>query len=128
MLTAISTDETATPIGPYSKAIQANGLVFVSGQVGIDPATRELVEGGIGPQTERTLKNLEAVLRAAGSGLDRVVRCSVFLTSMKDFGTMNEIYGGFFTSPHPARTTVEVSKLPKDALVEIDAIATSSSR
>jgi 2-iminobutanoate/2-iminopropanoate deaminase len=123
MITAVSTSETATPIGPYSKAIKANGFIFVSGQIGLDPATREVVDGGIARQTERTLQNLAAVLKAAGSGLDKVVRCSVFLTSMSDFAGMNEVYATFFSSTPPARSTVEVSRLPKDSLVEIDAIA-----
>jgi 2-iminobutanoate/2-iminopropanoate deaminase len=123
MLTAISTSETATPIGPYAKAIKANGFIFVSGQIGLDPTTQQVVEGGIARQTERTLQNLAAVLKAAGSGLDKVVRCGVFLASMDDFAGMNEVYATFFPSTPPARSTVEVSRLPKDSLVEIDAIA-----
>lgn len=123
MLTAISTTDTATPIGPYSKGIKANGFVFVSGQVGVDPQTQQIVDGGIRAETERALRNLAAVLQAGGSGLDKVVRCGVFLKSMGDFAAMNEVYATFFGATPPTRSTVEVSRLPKDSLVEIDAIA-----
>jgi 2-iminobutanoate/2-iminopropanoate deaminase len=110
-------------IGPYSPAVRSGDLVFCSGQVAIDPATGQLLEGDIRVQTERTLKNLEAVLAAAGSGLARVVRTTVYLTDMGDFAAMNEVYARLFGETRPARTTVEVSRLPKGARVEIDAIA-----
>ena len=123
MREVIATEHAPKPIGPYSQAIQANGLIFLSGQTPLDPATQQLVTGGIAEQTERVLKNLEAVLKAAGSSLDKVVRCGVFLKDMKDFVAMNEVYGSFFRSNPPARTTVQAARLPKDSLVEIDAIA-----
>jgi 2-iminobutanoate/2-iminopropanoate deaminase len=119
----IATEHAPKPIGPYSQAIQANGLIFLSGQTPLDPATQQLVTGGIAEQTERVLKNLEAVLKAAGSSLDKVVRCGVFLKDMNDFAAMNEVYGKFFRSNPPARSTVQAARLPKDSLVEIDAIA-----
>lgn len=123
MREVIATEHAPKPIGPYSQAIQANGFIFLSGQTPLDPATQQLVTGGIAEQTERVLKNLEAVLKAAGSSLDKVVRCGVFLKDMKDFVAMNEVYGSFFRSNPPARTTVQAARLPKDSLVEIDAIA-----
>jgi 2-iminobutanoate/2-iminopropanoate deaminase len=119
----IATEHAPKPIGPYSQAIQANGLIFLSGQTPLDPATQQLVTGGIAEQTERVLKNLEAVLKAAGSSLDKVLRCGVFLKDMNDFAAMNEVYGKFFRSNPPARSTVQAARLPKDSLVEIDAIA-----
>jgi 2-iminobutanoate/2-iminopropanoate deaminase len=99
------------------------GFVFVSGQVAMDPETGQLVDGDVAAQTDHTLRNLASVLTAAGTGLEKVVRCSVFLSDMNDFARMNEVYGRYFASAAPARTTVEVSRLPKDARVEIDAIA-----
>ena len=123
MREVIATEHAPKPIGPYSQAIQANGFIFLSGQTPLDPATQQLVTGGIAEQTERVLKNLEAVLKAAGSSLDKVVRCGVFLKDMNDFAAMNEVYGSFFRSNPPARTTVQAARLPKDSLVEIDAIA-----
>jgi 2-iminobutanoate/2-iminopropanoate deaminase len=111
------------PIGPYSQAIKAGGFVFASGQIPLDPATGKLVEGDIKAQTERVLTNLSAVLAAAGSGMDRVVRTTVFLKNLSDFQAMNEVYGKFFTNDPPARTTVQVAGLAKDALLEIDVIA-----
>jgi 2-iminobutanoate/2-iminopropanoate deaminase len=119
----IRTQDAPQAIGPYSQAIRANGFVFVSGQVAIDPATQQVIEGGIAAQTDRALKNLAAILKAAGTGLEKVVRATVFLKDMGDFAAMNEIYGKFFTAAPPARSTVEVSRLPKDVLVEIDVIA-----
>jgi 2-iminobutanoate/2-iminopropanoate deaminase len=98
-------------------------LIFLSGQTPLDPATQQLVTGGIAEQTLRVLKNLEAVLKAAGSSLDKVLRCGVFLKDMNDFAAMNEVYGKFFRSNPPARSTVQAARLPKDSLVEIDAIA-----
>jgi 2-iminobutanoate/2-iminopropanoate deaminase len=123
MKEVISTTEAPASIGPFSQAIRAVGLVFVSGQVAMDPETGQLIDGDIAAQTDRTLRNLASVLAAAGSGLDKVVRCSVFLRDMDDFAKMNEVYGRYFPAAPPARTTVEVSRLPRDARVEIDAIA-----
>jgi len=119
----IATDQAPKAIGPYSQAIRAQGLIFTSGQVGLDPATAQIVDGGITAQTDRVLKNLAAVLQASGSSLEKVVRCTVFLKNIADFAAMNEIYGRHFKQSPPARSTVEVARLPKDALVEIDAIA-----
>lgn len=119
----ISTKDAPQAIGPYSQAIKANGFVFTSGQVAIDPATQQVVSGDIGAQTERVLRNLSEVLEAAGSGLGKVVRCTVFLKNMNDFAAMNQVYGKYFSSAPPARSTVEVARLPKDVLVEIDVIA-----
>jgi len=123
MRDVISTGDGPQAIGPYSQAIRANGLVFVSGQVAIDPATQQVVEGDVGVKTDRVLKNLFAILKAAGSGLEKVVRSTVFLKNMNDFSAMNQVYGRYFSSAPPARSTVEVSRLPKDVLVEIDVIA-----
>ncbi len=120
---AIATGQAPKAIGPYSQAVRANGLVFVSGQGGVDPATQQIVAGGVREQTERVMKNLDAILRAAGSGLDKVVRCGVFLKDMNDFAAMNEVYARFFPGTPPARTTIEAARLPKDLLVEIDAVA-----
>jgi 2-iminobutanoate/2-iminopropanoate deaminase len=119
----ISTKDAPQAIGPYSQAIRANGFVFVSGQVAIDPATQQVIGGDVAAQTERVLKNLAAVLQAAGSGLGKVARTTVFLKNMGDFAAMNAVYGRYFTAEPPARSTVEVSRLPKDVLVEIDVIA-----
>ena len=119
----ISTDGAPKAIGPYSQAVRSNGFVFVSGQVAIDPATQQVIQGDVAAQTERVLKNLSAILNASGSGLEKVVRATVFLKNMNDFIAMNEVYGRHFTSDPPARSTVEVARLPKDVLVEIDVIA-----
>ncbi|HEX2599434.1 MAG TPA: RidA family protein [Terriglobales bacterium] len=123
MRDVISTNEGPRAIGPYSQAIRANGFVFVSGQVSIDPVTNTLVSGDVGAQTERVLQNLSGILKAAGSSLQKVVRATVFLKNMNDFAAMNEVYGKHFPSQPPARSTVEVARLPKDVLVEIDVIA-----
>lgn len=120
---AVSTQRGAQPIGPYSPAIKAGNLVFVSGQIPINPETGELVSGGIAQQTERTLTNVASLLGAAGSGMDRVVKVGVFLRHMSDFGVMNEVYHRFLPSPHPARTTIQAARLPKDALIEVAVIA-----
>ena len=125
MREVISTKDAPQAIGPYSQAVRANGLVFVSGQVAINPATQQVVNGDVAAQTERVLKNIAAILRAADSGLEKVVRTTVFLKNMGDFAAMNEVYGRYFNSAPPARSTVEVSRLPKDVLVEIDVIALS---
>ena len=110
-------------VGPYSPAIVAGGFVWVSGQIPLDPATGRLVDGGIDEQTRRALTNVRNLLEAAGSGAAHVVRATVYLTSMNDFAAMNEVYAGFFGDNPPARVCVEVSRLPKDARVEIDAVA-----
>jgi 2-iminobutanoate/2-iminopropanoate deaminase len=123
MREVIATKDGPQAIGPYSQAIKANGFVFVSGQIALDPVTNTLVTGDVGFQTDRVLKNVSGVLRAAGSGLEKVVRSTVFLKNMGDFAAMNEVYGRFFSSAPPARSTVEVARLPKDVLVEIDVIA-----
>jgi len=112
-----------TPIGPYSQAIKANGFLFISGQVALDPATGNLVAGGIEQQTEQVLRNLSAILRAAGSSWEKVVKTTVYLKNMSEFGQMNEIYGRFSKGTPPARSTVEVARLPRDVAVEIDIIA-----
>jgi 2-iminobutanoate/2-iminopropanoate deaminase len=123
MRVVISTKDAPQAIGPYSQAIRANGFVFVSGQVAIDPATQQVIGGDVTAQADRVLKNVSGILQAAGSGLERVVRSTVFLKNISDFAAMNEVYGRFFHSAPPARSTVEVSRLPKDVLVEIDVIA-----
>ena len=123
MREVIATDHAPKAIGPYSQAIRANGLIFTSGQVAIDPATQQVITGDITAQTDRVLKNLDAILQASGSTLDKVLRCTVFLKNMGDFAAMNEVYGRYFKQSPPARSTVEVARLPKDVLVEIDVIA-----
>jgi 2-iminobutanoate/2-iminopropanoate deaminase len=123
MREAVATQKAPQAIGPYSQAIKANGVVYTSGQIPIDPATGQLISGDVAAQTERVLKNLSEVLTAAGSSLQRVVKTTVFLKNMSDFVPMNEVYGRFFTQEPPARSTVEVARLPKDALVEIEVIA-----
>jgi 2-iminobutanoate/2-iminopropanoate deaminase len=119
----ISTKDAPQAIGPYSQAIKANGLIFVSGQIPIDPTTQQVITGDVGVQTDRVLRNLSEILEAAGSGLGKVVRTTVFLKNMSEFAAMNEVYGKYFSSAPPARSTIEVARLPKDVLVEIDVIA-----
>lgn len=119
----VKSDAAPQPIGPYSHAVKANGFVFVSGMVGLDPRTGQMVGNDIKTQTRRALANVKAVLEAAGSSMDRVMKCTVFLKDMNDFGPMNEEYGSYFMELPPARSTVQVAKLPRDALVEIEAIA-----
>ena len=123
MREVIATDQAPQAIGPYSQAIRAAGLIFTSGQIPIDPATAQIVAGDVSAQTDRVLKNLAAILQASGSSLEKVVRCTVFLKNMGDFAAMNEVYGRYFKQSPPARSTVEVARLPKDVLVEIDVIA-----
>lgn len=120
----VLSDRGPKPIGPYSQAIKVNGMLFVSGQVSIDPKTNEFVPGDIRQQTERTLENLKGIVEAAGSKLSHVVKSTVFLKNMSEFAAMNEVYARYFPSAPPARSTVEVARLPKDALVEMEVIAT----
>jgi 2-iminobutanoate/2-iminopropanoate deaminase len=119
----ILTERGPKPLGPYSQAVRANGFIFISGQGALDPATGTLVEGGIAQQTARTLDNLKAIVEAAGGSLDRAVKVSVFLKDMNDFAGMNEVYARYFPKNQPARTTVEVARLPRDLRVEIDLVA-----
>jgi 2-iminobutanoate/2-iminopropanoate deaminase len=119
----ISTDKGPKAIGPYSQAVKANGLIFTAGQIPFDPATGELVNGDITLQTTRVLENLKAIVEAAGSSLDQVVKTTVYLKDMGDFAAMNEVYARYFSAKPPARSTVEVSRLPRDVRVEIDIIA-----
>ncbi|MGA3088642.1 MAG: RidA family protein [Terriglobales bacterium] len=123
MRDVIATDQAPQAIGPYSQAIRAQGLIFTSGQIAIDPATQQVIAGDVRVQTDRVLKNLGAILQASGSGLEKVLRCTVFVKNMADFAAMNEVYGRYFKQSPPARSTVEVARLPKDVLVEIDVIA-----
>jgi 2-iminobutanoate/2-iminopropanoate deaminase len=123
MREVIATKDGPQAIGPYSQAIKANGFVFVSGQVAIDPATQQVISGDVAAQTDRVIRNLAGILKAAGSGLEKVVKAGVFLKNIGDFATMNEVYGKYFSAAPPARSTVEVARLPKDVLVEIDVIA-----
>ncbi len=123
MKEVISTDRGPKAIGPYSQAIRANGFLFVSGQIALDPSTQQLAAAEISGQTEQVMQNLRGILEAAGSSLDRVVRTTVFLADMNEFAAMNEIYGRYFSSQPPARSTVQAVRLPRDVRVEIDAIA-----
>jgi 2-iminobutanoate/2-iminopropanoate deaminase len=125
MKNVITTDRGPKPIGPYSQAIKANGFIFLAGQVALDPKSGELVGSEIRQQTERTLENIKGILEAAGVNLHHVIKTTVFLKDMNDFSGMNEIYARYFTAAPPARSTVQVSRLPKDALVEIEVIAGS---
>ena len=120
---AVATDKAPKAIGPYSQAVRAGNLLFVSGQVPIDPATGALIEGDIAAHTHRVMRNLTAILEAAGASMDNVVRCTVYLADMNDFAAMNEVYGSYFSQPAPARATIQAVRLPKDARVEIDVIA-----
>ena len=119
----IQTDRAPQAIGPYSQAVKAGGFIFASGQIALDPATMQIVDGGVREQTERVMRNLAAVLEAAGSSMERVVKTTVFLADMNEFAAMNEVYGSFFAEVPPARSTVEVKRLPRDVRVEIDLIA-----
>jgi 2-iminobutanoate/2-iminopropanoate deaminase len=120
---AISTAQAPVAIGPYSQAIRSGNLIFVSGQIPLDPATGQLVEGDAAVQTERVLRNLAAILEAAGSSLEQVLKTTVYLKDLGDFGKMNEVYARFFSDRPPARATVEVARLPRDVLVEIELVA-----
>jgi 2-iminobutanoate/2-iminopropanoate deaminase len=123
MRDVILTDRGPKPIGPYSQAIRTNGFLYVSGQVALDPKTGELIGTDIRRQTEQTLENIKGILEGAGSNLHHAVKATVFLKDMNDFAAMNEVYAKYFSSAPPARTTVQVARLPKDALVEIEVIA-----
>jgi 2-iminobutanoate/2-iminopropanoate deaminase len=126
MMQSIQTDLAPQAIGPYSQAIKvtgANGFIFASGQIPLDPTTMQLVDGEIRVQTERVLQNVKAVLEAAGSSLDQVVKTTVFLADMNDFAAMNEVYATFFSASRPARSTVQAARLPRDVKVEIEVIA-----
>jgi 2-iminobutanoate/2-iminopropanoate deaminase len=120
---AVSTASAPQAIGPYSQAVRAGSLLFVSGQIPIDPATGNLVDGDAAAQTRRVLDNIGEILKAAGASFDHVVRTTVFLADMNDFGAMNDVYATYFAAPAPARATVQAARLPKDARVEIDVIA-----
>lgn len=119
----ITTDNAPKAIGPYSQAVKWNGTVFLSGQIPLDPATGQLIDGDVAMQTERVLENLRAVLEASGSSMDKVLKTTVFLKSMNDFPKVNEVYGRYFATNPPARSTVEAARLPRDVQVEIDCIA-----
>lgn len=123
MKQVIHTDKAPAAIGPYSQAIQIGQLLFTSGQVPIDPETGAIVEGGIQEQARQSLNNIKAILNAAGTNMGAVVKTTVFLQDMNEFAAMNEVYAQFFQEPYPARSAVQVGRLPKDALVEIEAIA-----
>ena len=123
MREAIYTERAPKPIGPYSQAVKVGNLVFTSGQIALDPVTGALVTGDIAKETERVFANLAAVLQAAGTGLNRAVKTTVFLTDMGQFGSVNEVYARFFREPFPARSTVQVAALPKGVAVEIEVIA-----
>ena len=120
----IKSDNAPAPIGPYSQAVESNGLIFTSGQIAIDPKTNQLMEGDVTEQALLVFENLKAVLVAGGSGLDKVIKTTIFLQNMSDFGAVNELYARYFDKSLPARSTIEVSRLPKDVLIEVDCIAT----
>ena len=124
----VTTDRAPRAIGPYSQAVRAGDLVFASGQIPIDPATGEFIAGGVAEQTEQVLRNLTAVFEAAGVGMNQIVKTTVFLADMDDFTAMNEVYGRFFSVEPPARATVQAARLPRDARVEIEAIAVIGNR
>ncbi len=123
MREVIATDRGPKAIGPYSQAVKANGFIFISGQIPLDPRTQELVEGDVARQTERVMENLKGIVEAAGSSLDRVVKTTVFLKDLADFPAMNEVYSRYFPANPPARATVQVARLPRDVGVEIELIA-----
>ena len=119
----ISTDRGPKAIGPYSQAVRANGFIFTAGQIALDPATAQIIEGDVARQSARVLDNLQAIVEAAGSSLDKVVKTTVYLKDMNDFAAMNEVYARYFSANPPARSTVEAARLPRDVRVEIDLIA-----
>ncbi|SFQ00408.1 RidA family protein [Caldicoprobacter faecalis] len=120
---AVHTDKAPTAIGPYSQAIDTGALIYTSGQIPIDPSTGQVVSGGIKEQTAQVLENLKNVLEAAGSGMEKVIKTTVFMKDLSDFSAMNEVYAKYFSEPYPARSCVEVNRLPKDVLIEIEAVA-----
>ena len=122
-ISVVNTDQAPAAIGPYSQAVVAGNMLFVSGQIPLDPSTGETVDGDISGQTKRVLENLKAVIEAAGSRMSHVVKVTIHLTDMKQFSVVNEIYGSYFSAPYPARACVQVSELPKSVQVEMDAIA-----
>ena len=123
VIDTVATERGPKAIGPYSQAVKANGFVFLSGQIALDPVTQQIVEGDVTVQTERVLENLKAIVEAAGSSIQRVVKTTVFLADINDFAAMNEVYGRYFVEQRPARSTVEAARLPRDVRVEIDLIA-----
>ena len=123
MLSAVSTGSAPKALGPYSQAIRAGQFLFVSGQVPIDPATGEMVAGGIAEQTQRAFQNVGEMLKAGGASFQQVVRTTVYLADLNDFGAMNEVYATFFTPPQPARSTIQAARLPRDSRIEVDVIA-----
>ena len=122
-MTAVSSTDAPKAIGPYSQGIRVGSLLFLSGQVGLDPATGQMVDGDVAAQTRRVMENLAAVLKSAGLSLADVARTTIYLADMNDFAKVNEVYGSYFSEPYPARATVQVARLPRDARVEIDAVA-----
>ena len=123
MANVISTDKAPAAIGPYSQAIEVNGLIYTSGMIPIDPSTGELVTGSVEAQAEQAISNLEALLAASGSSIEKVVKTVVFISNMDDFGKINEVYAKHFKEPYPARSCVQVARLPKDVAIEIEAVA-----
>ena len=121
----VHSDRGPKPIGPYSQAVKINGLLYLSGQIPLDPKTNEMIAGDIKAQTERVLENIKGILESAGSNLHHVIKTTVFLKDMNEFPSMNEVYAKYFTTAHPARSTVQVARLPKDASVEIEVIASA---
>jgi len=119
----IESKKAPLPIGPYSQAVEVNGFIFTSGQIAIDPSNNQLIDGSAAEQTKQVLENLKQVLSTAGASLDKVVKTTIFIKNMDDFAEINEAYAGYFSANRPARSTVEVARLPKDVLVEIDCIA-----
>lgn len=123
MANVISTDKAPAAIGPYSQAIEVNGMIYTSGMIPIDPSTGELVTGSVEAQAEQAISNLEALLAASGSSIEKVVKTVVFNSNMDDFGKINEVYAKHFKEPYPARSCVQVARLPKDVAIEIEAVA-----
>ena len=125
MIETVATDRGPKAIGPYSQAIKANGLIFISGQIALDPATQKMIEGDVAQQTARVMENLKGIVEAAGSSLSRALKTTVYLADLADFAAMNEVYARYFPERPPARSTVQVARLPRDARVEIDLIASA---
>lgn len=123
MENVISTDKAPAAIGPYSQAIEVNGMIYTSGMIPIDPSTGELVTGSVEAQAEQAISNLEALLAASGSSIEKAVKTVVFISNMDDFGKINEVYAKHFKEPYPARSCVQVARLPKDVAIEIEAVA-----